>query len=398
MRNTPRLRSGLSQFNRTYGFCLGIGLSLSSCSLPVLESPYDDPDAVDRVGLDPRSLFEERVKPELNASCQVCHQSKQVTYDPFLIPGDEYNSITNYAMSRFLTAKADESSLLTKGAHQGPALTAEQQVKVRGWLENEAAARGTMSATTPVTPSMPVRLGDYNMNLKGLVGDPLARLSFSLTQSGSSYSLKNLALVAGPSAGVQVVHPRLLILTASGATPEPNDAFSTLDLTAPLNTSKTLGSGNLLLASNLGSAARIAFVFASIKLVPPNGTPAACKNIAQFDELVRPKLALCASLCHGAAASDPQRSAQARLSFDLSLLSGTTAADKNSICVDVLARALPVAETQKSLLIRQVSPYDASKPTDPLNGTPNHPFYKINTASELSAFRTSVQTWASGAL
>jgi len=301
-------------------------------------------------------------------------------------------------MSRFLTAKPEESSLLTKGSHQGPALSAEQQAKVRGWLENEAATRGSMAMTTPITPSMPVRLGDYNMNLKGLVGDPLARISFSLTQTGSSYSLKNLTLVAGPSAGVQIKHPRLLILTSAGATPEPNDAFSTLDLTAPLGTGKTLGSGNLLLASNLSLAARIAFVFASIALVPPNGTPAACKNIPQFDALIRPKIAVCAGVCHGAAATDSKRSTQARLSFDMGLLSSTATADQNSICIDVLARALPTTDTAKSLLIRQVTPYDASKPTDPLNGTPNHPFYKINDPAELAAFRTNVQTWAAGAL
>lgn len=81
-------------------------------------------------GSDAEAQFDQTVEPILVDSCDACHGSAF----------DYANLIANTALDGdFNPAHA---LLLTKGAHEGPALTASQADTIANWLDAEAAARG----------------------------------------------------------------------------------------------------------------------------------------------------------------------------------------------------------------------------------------------------------------
>lgn len=380
---------------------LASGLAPGCTPPPVTENALDmgtTGGCVDDEGscLDPKVYFASEVKPELASSCGICHQTVQSTIQPFLTVGSEYSAVIGYNNGAFLTANPDESILLKKGKHIGPALTESQYAKVRTWLSIEAATRGK-GMNSPTTPTVPIRLGDFSMNLETLlapvVTDPLASITFTLELlPGRVYRIKNLMLNAGPTTGIHIKHPRFVVFSTTGATPEANDAFSTVDLTVAANMKATIGGGSLQLTSVPVSAARIAFAFEVIEAVNPN--PALvlkCKNYAMFEPAVRAQLSPCAALCHSSMGMDA-RAGQATGAFDMSpILTG----DYEKLCVRTLGRIFP-SDPPRSILVRQPTPYDANKTSDPYNGTPNHSYYKITDATKLMDFKTAISAWATG--
>lgn len=345
--------------------------------------------------LDPKVYFETEVKPQMASSCGICHQTKQDQVLPFLTPGDEYNSITSYGGGGFVSANPDESLLLKKGKHIGPALTDSQYAITRTWLSIEAAIRGK-GMNSPTTPTVPIRLGEYNMNLESLVNDPLASISFTLELlTGRVYRIKNLTLNAGPVGGIHLKHPRLIVFSTTGAVPESNDAFSTVDMTVAASGKMTIGGGSLQLTSVPVSAARIAFAFEVVESVNPNpNIMLTCKNFAAFEPAVRTQLQPCAGTCHSNIAKDP-RAGQALGAFDMSPILSGTMADYEKLCVRTLGRIV-ATDPNRSILVRQPAPYDPAATSDPYNGTPNHSYYKITDAAKFTAYKTAISTWAMG--
>ena len=118
---TYRLRPS-SERPRLGWAAAALALSLGAgCTPPPLTEPDMGQDNIEDPGLDPKSLFEQQVKPVFKGYCS-CHYTKQLTVDPFLATDAEYATITAFGGGRFLTNPPDTSQLLTKGAHSGPAL------------------------------------------------------------------------------------------------------------------------------------------------------------------------------------------------------------------------------------------------------------------------------------
>jgi hypothetical protein len=93
-------------------------------------------------GTDPMAFFDEKVKPILAQMCDSCHAEKAVdqTGGPdFLGVTQEDYYAKLVAESRFVSAVPEQSYLLTKGAHLGPAFAADQYAIVLQWLQLEAA-------------------------------------------------------------------------------------------------------------------------------------------------------------------------------------------------------------------------------------------------------------------
>lgn len=363
-------------------------LALSSlggagCPPPPLEEQMST--TLEDQPLDPQTLFETRVKPEVSASCS-CHYTQQITIAPFLGTGTEYSAITGYGTGKFLTAVPDESLLLLKGAHTGPAFTAEQATTVRGWLSAEAATRGG-NMSSPTTPTVPLRVGDFFMSLQALTQDPLASITFKLAQvAGTTYRISELKVNAGPSGGIQLKHPRFIIFTAAGATPEASDGLSTVDLTVTADTSVPLGSGSLLLTDLPATSARIALAFQVITVVNPMPVNLACKNFAAFDPPVKNQLGTCAAICHSPTGSDPRR-AQATGAFNMAAALSSDPAMIAQLCLNAKAR-IDKVNPDKSILVVQAQ-------TAATGGTVNHP-YKISDPTQFSTYKNAIVTWASG--
>lgn len=358
-----------------------IGLLLG-CAPPIIEKPKPtDPNASGEP-LDGRGLFEYRLKSELIASCS-CHSAGVNGFPAFLATGSEYASLTGYRGGLFVPSDASSSPLLTKGAHAGPAFTTDQTTMVKGWLDVEATERGA-SGNSPTTPAVPFIVGDYYISLRALTQDPLARITFSMQLiSGRTFRLTNLQLTAGPSGGIKIKHPRLVYITAGGATLEPSDALSTVDVTADAGKTVTIGSGAILLPNVPASSSLVAFIFEQINVVNPMPVNIMCKSPSLFTPPVTNTLAICASQCHSAVGTKPEASrANRAFPMDASLKTDQTALA--SLCVDALGR-INVTAPNKSILVQYVQP-----PTQ--GGIASHVF-KLDDAT-FNSFKAAVSAWA----
>lgn len=368
------------------GAALLLGSTLTTgCPPPVIAEIVDM--SVEDPALDPKGLFETSVKPEIAATCS-CHYTQQDTIKPFLATGDEYNSITTYESGKFIPMVADQSLLLNKGAHQGPGLSDAQHAKVLAWLEGEVLTRGkTMGTKT--TPTVAIRSGDFYVSLDSLVDDPLAKITFHLETFGNrAYKVSNLQLTAGPTAGIHIKHPRFIIFSATGATPDPSDGLSTADVsTVNPSMSTTVGSGSLILSNLPATTARLALAFELLEKVNPNpNAMLACKNFTGFNPAVKNQLATCAALCHSSSGSD-SRASQANGAFNMGAALGNVEADIQKMCVYALGR-MNLTTLPQSMLIIQPQPAASG-------GTANHP-YKITNADSFQAYQTALTTWGMG--
>lgn len=361
---------------------LGSASSIGCPPPPLQEQTMDN---IEDPSLDPQTLFDTQVKPEVSASCS-CHYTQQISISPFLGMGSEYDAITKYGNGKFLTPVPDDSLLLLKGMHVGPAFTPEQATAVRGWLSAEAATRGS-GMSSPTTPTVAIRIGSFFMSLEALTKDPLASITFDLAQvAGTTYRISNLKVNAGPSGGIQIKHPRFIIFTASGATPEASDGLSTVDQTVTAGMSMALGSGSLLLTDLPASSARLAIAFQVISVVNPMMVNVTCANLAAFDPPVKAQLATCAAICHSPSGSDP-RKAQATGAFNMAAALTTDAAMVSQLCINSKAR-IDKTNPAKSILVVQPQPFASG-------GTQNHP-YKINDTAQFTTYKNAIVTWASG--
>lgn len=363
-----------------------LALSLGTgCQLDVLKEPDMGTDSIEDPGLDPKSLFQAQVQPILKGYCN-CHYTKQGTVDPFLANDTEYDTITTYGGGRFITNPPEMSLLLTKGPHSGPAFLDAQLTAVRAWLQSEAVARGK-GMGTPTTPTVALRVGEFFISLEPLVQDPLASITFKLSQgAGKSYAVTNLQLNTGPQTGIHMKHPRLMIFTAAGATPEKSDPFSTVDVTTVFKQAPvTIGTGSLILTDLPASSARLAFAFEALEKAGVPQPPITCKNYAMFAPPVKDQLAACAVLCHSPTATDT-RASQATNAFNMVKARSTADTDWQALCTNTLGRVNPL-DPPNSVLLKQAQPAASG-------GTTNHP-YKL-TDSQFLTFKMQVQAWASG--
>ena len=366
---------------------LGVGLLLAGSALSLGCPPpiiAEDADAgVEDPALDPRGLFETTVKNDIVAGC-ACHQLTYNGVAPFFSSGSEYATITTYQNGRFLTTNPDVSLLLTKGQHMGPALEASLATRVRTWLQAESVARGSQGS--PTTPTVAIRNGDFYISLQTLVNDPLAKITFRLDSFGAqSYRISNLKMTSGPTGDVHLKHPRFIIFSATGATPDPSDALSNVDQTTTASMTANIGAGTVLLSNLPATTARLALAFQTVEKLNGNTTIVTCKNFANFYPAVTSKLATCAAICHSPTGSDP-RFSQANGAFNMSAAQGTDMAGLQQLCVYSLAR-LNMANIAQSVLITQAQPAASG-------GTANHP-YKLDSVS-FPPYQNVVTTWGNG--
>jgi hypothetical protein len=200
---------------------------------------------------DPEEFFLTEVLPLLDARCNTCH-TDIATAPVFIDPADPYTSLLDSGVVSIGAPGA--STLLTKGAHRGPAWRAEEVAVISDWITLEAGAgAGGGGAVDPPgggggggggedPPPDPV-VGDYETNPQAIVdgdntidlddvGLPGAEIRFFAQRVALGLHISSVTLYAGNDA-VVITHPTFISHEGGTNVPDPEDRFSALELVVP---------------------------------------------------------------------------------------------------------------------------------------------------------------------
>ena len=84
-----------------------------------------------------QNFFNQNVAPILMANCAACHLAGGSQAAPQFLGANQSSMYATLKANRSLTGDPNHSMLLTKGAHEGPALTSTQASAVHLWLMME---------------------------------------------------------------------------------------------------------------------------------------------------------------------------------------------------------------------------------------------------------------------
>jgi len=295
-------RSWYRKLGGAFGLSAGLGLtlSLSSGCLPTAPKEVEGPPAPPTVdnpsNLSAKQLFNAEVLPLLTSTCGACH-SREVGVGPGFLRSastdpaiyDPYPIVTGW--NGFIASDPELSSLLTKGQHEGPALTMSQYDSVLAWLKKEKAERDAVTVI-PFKPQLPPQTliistteentFDLSKLDSGFNGAIIKFKATTLNANGSGLELRDLRLintkpgvpVMGDQRSIHYRSPLFVLWRVSVPYPDPGNSFDGLDRTVALNqndagiTGAALGPGILVLDQYQPGYA-ISIVFDTIELVKP---------------------------------------------------------------------------------------------------------------------------------
>jgi hypothetical protein len=309
-----------------------------------------------------KQLFS-NLEPKLKESCgKQCHEAGAFKPEPpkFLAGPDTYATIT--AHPGIVVKDVFQSTLLTKGAHAGPALgaTPDLETATRNWLNAEAAA--LESVKLPGTEPFTVKSGSNEVDVSAASEGKLTgvKIKFDASLIGGVLSLKNLKLVAPAGTDVHVHVPHFSRVPVKGAEVD-DESFSNLDQIVQQGTEASLGPGAILLSGDGWTPFDLAgdkLRFSAEKLEKGVYTAPVeikkCKDAATFRTAVLPALRggfniNCAN-CHGNG------------------LSGLTlnGNDNQAICDSVLGRVNTANVPQSSIIttVTGTGPHSGGKVND----------------------------------
>jgi hypothetical protein len=165
---SPSRESSANQAGPTSGN-LGAGDDDDGTTSPNGPSTTADAGSAGDGGSPARALFE-ALLPTFESTCGPCHVDGTSNAPAYLGGADPYATIKTYP--GFIVADPQQSVLLTKGAHEGPAMPAGLEASIVQWLTAEpvAAATGPVE-TAPIT----VAIGSNTVDLSILVDPGSAR-------------------------------------------------------------------------------------------------------------------------------------------------------------------------------------------------------------------------------
>lgn len=103
---------------------------LAGCTEPTL--------TVTPVPTEAEQLFADEVLPMLEANCVACHSGNSGGGEIGFLAGDTWQEVRETLLSsQVIAPDVTNSRLLTKGAHSGPHLSAEQVSLLLHWLDSE---------------------------------------------------------------------------------------------------------------------------------------------------------------------------------------------------------------------------------------------------------------------
>jgi hypothetical protein len=341
--------------------------------------------------------------PVLRGNCTACHDGSRAMIQ-FLEGTSDTEIRTNlmaYEPSVVNLDAPGSSRLITKDAHEGPALNAEQTSALLQWIQAERSAEATAPGTstpTLVIPAFPITLCTSGLpdNAAGTcpsnhiplsmiqeIGDTLPGAEISFVAQGgltTTLYLTDIKLNGG-TIGANIVHPLFVSRPAMGdPIPDKLDRFFSVKLNEKPAAINTIGNG---------AAAFVGFIptdmleihFKEVKMFQPEatgGTPTnTCKELTKFKTNVAPQLIAanpqsCIS-CHTGGGNG-------KGALDMT---GVNAADDATLLVacNQVRQQLNLVTTNTSVLYLAPDPGSAT----------NHPFKFA--AATFTTFKTSVDVW-----
>lgn len=342
---------------------------------------------------DANQRWEEDAYPVLQTNCAGCHNGSRSGI-AFLQGADATTvktALEAYSPSVVNFDAPVSSRILSKGLHDGPALTASQSSAILGWLQAEKDAKdhdpdhptiiySTKSFTpmictsgAPGDATCPINhasLGDLAQ-----IGPMLAGVEITFTaQALSSLYVTNLTL-SGGSSGVYLEHPLFVSLKAAGPYPDQLDRlFDVKENLAASKTDQLDGGTHSFAGFTPTDPIEIHFKVVS-PYVPDTGTttdPGACKKLPEFMTSATPQLKTNCSSCHGNTGN-----ASAVSAMDLTMID----TKPDVTCAQVKSRINLVDTNQSGFYIAP----------DPGAGS-THPFHFPN-AGAFTNFKTPIDTW-----
>ncbi|HET9620033.1 MAG TPA: hypothetical protein VFP84_01610 [Kofleriaceae bacterium] len=339
------------------------------------------------------SSWEDGAYPALKQACAVCHAGAR--------PGVEFLDGSNAdevkaTLLAYSPAVVDfdapaSSRILSKGAHEGPELTADQSTALLQWLQDEKDAQAHDPAhpiktykVPAFTPTLcPAGTADTACPVNKVMlsaADPSigpdAEIDF-VAQDVGGLDISNLTIVGG-TAGVYLEHPLFVSLPAAGAVvPDPIDRyFAEKDNVAGGKTQLIAGGSAIFVTFAPTDKLEIHFKVASAfkqDSAPPPAT-GGCKQLDKF-MAASAQFAPCAA-CH---VGNSNPSAVSSMAIDgYNAAKGTP--QLATACAQVLSRVNLVAPDTSGIYIEP----------DPAKGS-NHQFH-FN-ATQFQAFKTAVDVW-----
>lgn len=315
--------------------------------------------------------FETDVAPLLTSYCSACHGSN--TAVPFMEDGSAmYRSVMEWPNLISLQVPG-ASSLLAKGAHQGPAWQPEQSTIIRAWIDAEATLNPVEETTLETAPFVPVA-GDNVIDL-GPIGLTGANISFKMEPLDTSMYITRLSLNT-TTEGVHIVHPIFIPWEGDSPRPDPVDRFSNVDMYAGIGESATVGGGTLILV-NVPPSSPISVRFAVAEFSDGGDTVLeGCNAVAEFTANAQAPLSQACVSCHGG------NNGGATAATDMTLINDLTPDAQLAACGQILSRVNLQDPNNSSIFL-------AAEPGSALG----HPFKFNNNVANFEAYRAALTVW-----
>lgn len=353
---------------------LGLAIAASACVGDITGSDGDS-----AATLAAKAKFETDVQPILDGFCSACHSGGMPNIE-FMMPNPDARSQMLGWTGLVDLAAPTSSTLLTKGAHTGPALTPDQSAVMLDWIELEVIAAGGEPAPTVETERLTPTPGLNTVDLTalGLTG---TTITFLYEPLATGMYLSDLE-VNGGTGGAHLVNPLFVIWSEGVAEPDPINRFGNIDLTVLEATSSQIGGGTAVFVDVIpGSDISLHFRVAEFA----DGTDpdddggivgGGCNDVPAFTANAQGALSAACNTCHGTGGMP-----DAIAATDMRLINDLTADGQAGVCGQVKNRVNALDPVNSGLFLAP----------DPGSGTA-HPF-KFPTAGEFTAFRDQVLLW-----
>lgn len=206
----------------------------------------------------------QKAEPVFKTKCVMCHDGSMAAAmpppDPYLVGTTDMmirDSAIAYMPQLVNLGAPGSSRVLTKGMHEGPAMTAQEATDVLSWITAERDAR----PPAMVIETMPVMMAqgsatDIPLDSLGYAGAKISLTAQAL--QGDTYAT-GITVTAGAD-GLYLEHP-LFVSNPTGMdpVPDPIDRFysTTLDLMA--NGTMTLSNATTFTGFNIGNPLTVRF-------------------------------------------------------------------------------------------------------------------------------------------
>jgi hypothetical protein len=341
--------------------------------------------------------------PVFRDNCVTCHGGSRPMVE-FLRGGtidSVYDTIKSHDPPVMNVDAPGSSRVLSKGLHDGPALTGEQSFAILTWLQAErdaviskptdetrllATAPFAVELCPPFDPASPafVCATINHVPLDAIAGIgaqiPGAEITFTAHALSAGLYLSNLKITGG-TAGAYVEHPLFVSRPTEGDIyPDQIDRYFSVKMNVMASATEQLSGGTAMFSGFVASD-MVEIHFKTISAFksdtgPGASGPGGCKVLPSFQtNALAPLRTYCAS-CHAGG------NASARAAMDLTGINATDDPTLQNVCSQVRTRINLTTTDQSGFYLTP----------NPASGI-NHPFKFPDAGAFNTSFKTPVDIW-----